>query len=85
MTPRERLEQASQLRAQAHMVEEEAVRAALQEGSWLEARAATLLGMPRSSLIRLLTGRLRDLGDEAAMRRARSGYRTGRPPANRSE
>jgi DNA-binding NtrC family response regulator len=72
MTPRERLDEARQLRAQADEIEAEAVRDALRETGGNVARAATLLGMLRSTLDRLLrSGRLAELDDHAAHQRGR--------------
>jgi DNA-binding NtrC family response regulator len=75
---RKRLEEVYQLRAQADELEEQVIRAALDKCQWLELPAAKLLGMPRTTLQRLLrAGRLRELGKEAARKRAAAGYERG--------
>lgn len=74
------LARAKALREEADALEADAIRAALERSEWLVARAAALLGYPRtSSLQRLLETRHAALGEEARERRAKAGYSTGRP------
>lgn len=80
MDPKETLELAQQLRAQADDLEEQAFRAALEQCCWLEQAAARMLGIPRQSMqTKLAKGRpaLRELGAEAARRRKAEGHEHG--------
>jgi DNA-binding NtrC family response regulator len=72
-----RYDEIRQLRAQADELEEALFREALQSCQWLELPAARALGIPRSSLRKLLNGRLRTLGEGAARKRAALGYGRG--------
>lgn len=83
MTPRDRVQElqkaADALYASAFCAETAAIRLALEASDWLEARAAALLEIPRTTLRTLLQGRHRGLGEEARKRRAKRGYKGGNP------
>jgi hypothetical protein len=76
------IDEARQLRAQADEIEERAIRIAFKRAGWLEARAAQLLKMPRTSVQGLIgsRGRLRELGVALRRRRRDAGIGPGRPP-----
>ncbi|HZS42026.1 MAG TPA: helix-turn-helix domain-containing protein [Polyangia bacterium] len=77
--PRGLLVEAQALRDEANQIEAKAIRLALEACDWYEAPAADMLGMNRSTLKKALTTRLKEIGDEAAKKRADAGYRGGNP------
>lgn len=60
-------------------LKEQAIRLALEQGGWYEARAAAVLGIPRSTFKYLLLKKYTKLAREAEKQRAASGYRGGKP------
>jgi DNA-binding NtrC family response regulator len=72
-----RYEEIKQLRAQADELEEALFREALESHRWLELPAARALGIPRTSLQRLLQTRFAALGAEAVKQRKAMGYEHG--------
>jgi hypothetical protein len=83
--PKAALAEVKHLRERALTVEAAAVRAALEAENWLVAPAAARLGLPRhTTLVRMLAGRLRDVGGELAAMRDKRGYSGGNPAPMRS-
>jgi hypothetical protein len=77
-SPAELFDRSRQLHAQGDELEEQALRAAFLQSRWLEAPAAKLLGIPRSSLRALLKAkRYEKLRAEIVAGREAEGYRRG--------
>lgn len=74
-------ERIHKLRAHADALEAALIEAALVASGWYVARAAALLGMPRTSLQRILDRRLPALGERMRAAHAAAGYTTGKPPS----
>jgi transcriptional regulator with GAF, ATPase, and Fis domain len=78
-SPKELYQEAQQLYEQALAKEREAIRAALEAASWLVKPAAGMLEIPHTTLVRMLTGRHKELNEEVEEKRAARKYATGNP------
>jgi transcriptional regulator with GAF, ATPase, and Fis domain len=78
-SPKALYQEAQQLYEQALAKEREAIRAALEAASWLVKPAAGMLEIPHTTLVRMLTGRHKELNEEVEEKRAARKYATGNP------
>lgn len=77
-----KLAKVARLREEADELERTTILDALTMAEGFEARAAQLLGIPRTSLQRLLQTRHKALAPEAAAMRGSTGYKFGKPKVN---
>jgi transcriptional regulator of acetoin/glycerol metabolism len=71
--PAEKIARATELRREAEAIEAEAIREALEACNWRVQPAAAALGIPYTSLIQILKGRHKDIGDQVEEMRQKIG------------